>query len=278
MVTVLRSYRCIPSQFLLKPLVLPRLLRLSSQTADNTVLGASTIFPHTTFMNGGYYKVCYSPDGSMTGNEFLNAIVPVDIRVIGVASPCLGNGCLAEERWDCYVSYFGEDTSNCLIDFRAFGGGREGWTVEAGTASKSAWTAAWDRDTFLFGEYIPAPRVRCSDVVTAEYIAPETAVFTDFAWAPPTGMGFITDAFTSLEMPRLRRQSAVDSLTMSVCYCPSYDGPVDPTNDPCDHAAWHLDVQALQNRCAMNLLEILRPANSSNQSACSITGSCEFAA
>eukprot|EP00439_Symbiodinium_sp_Y106_P053128 s2444_g7.t1 len=213
------------------------LLRLSSQTADNTVLGASTIFPHTTFMNGGYYKVCYSPDGSMTGNEFLNAIVPVDIRVIGVASPCLGNGCLAEERWDCYVSYFGEDTSNCLIDFRAFGGGREGWTVEAGTASKSAWTAAWDRDTFLFGEYIPAPRVRCSDVVTAEYIAPETAVFTDFAWAPPTGMGFITDAFTSLEMPRLRRQSAVDSLTMSVCYCPSYDGPVDPTNDPCDHAS-----------------------------------------
>ena len=187
-------------------------------------------------MNGGYYKVCYSPDGSMTGNELLNTIIPVDIRVIGVASACLGSGCIAEERWDCYVSYFGEDTSNCLIDFRAFGGGREGWTVEAGSSSKSSWTAAWDRDTFLFGNFIPAPPKRCSDVVTAEYIMPETAIFTDFTWAPPTGMGFITDAFTALEMPAIRREVATDGYTMSVCYCPSYDGPVDATNDPCDHA------------------------------------------
>ena len=43
-------------------------------------------------MSGGYYKLCYSPDGSMTGNEHLNTIVPIDIRVLGVASDCLGNG------------------------------------------------------------------------------------------------------------------------------------------------------------------------------------------
>ena len=184
--------------------------------------------------------MCYSPDGSMTGNEFLNAIVPVDIRVIGVASACLGDGCLADERWDCYVSYFGEDISNCLVDFRAFGGGREGFFVESASSSKSAWTAAWGRDTFLFGELIPASRKRCSDVVTAEYIAPEMAIFDDFDWAPPTGMGFITDAFTAMEMPRLRRTAATDSFTLSMCYCPSYDGPVDPTNDPCDHVPWHL--------------------------------------
>ena len=176
----------------------------------------------------------------MTGNEFLNAIIPVDIRVVGVASACLGSGCLAEERWDCYVSYFGEDVSNCLIDFREFGGGREGWYVEAGSSSKSVWTAAWDRDTFLFGQLIAGSRKHCSDVVTAEYITPETAIFADFSWAPPTGMGFITDAFTPLEMPPLRRGAATDSVTLSVCYCPSYDGPADPTNDPCDHAAWPL--------------------------------------
>ena len=31
-------------------------------------------------------------------DETLNALVPVRIRVIGVASECLGNGCLARER------------------------------------------------------------------------------------------------------------------------------------------------------------------------------------
>ena len=33
--------------------------------------------------------------------------MPVEITVLGVASDCLSDGCLANERWDCYFSYAG---------------------------------------------------------------------------------------------------------------------------------------------------------------------------
>lgn len=91
------------------------------QTLDTegTEMGGQTIFPHVSFMHGGYYQLCYSPDGSMAGNEHLNALVPVEIRVIGVRSECVGTGCLATERWDCFFSYRMESTSICRVDLRS---------------------------------------------------------------------------------------------------------------------------------------------------------------
>ena len=80
-------------------------------------MGQDTIFPHVAFMHGGYYQLCYSPDGSMVGNEELNAIVPIQVRVFGVASECEGNGCLALE--DCFFSYRYEANSMCRVDFRS---------------------------------------------------------------------------------------------------------------------------------------------------------------
>ena len=35
--------------------------------------------------------------------------MPVLITVVGVASNCLSNGCLANERWDCYMAYAGAE-------------------------------------------------------------------------------------------------------------------------------------------------------------------------
>eukprot|EP00913_Durusdinium_trenchii_P007750 g7279.t1 len=61
-----------------------RLLQLMTLTSDATVIGQQVLFPHISFMHGGYYQLCYSPDGTM--DETLNALVPVRIRVIGVAS------------------------------------------------------------------------------------------------------------------------------------------------------------------------------------------------
>lgn len=83
-------------------------------------MGSDTIFPHISFMHGGYYQLCYSPDGTMSGNEdTLTTIVPVLIRVIGVASECGSNGCLSQQRWDCFFSYRRESESLCRVDFRS---------------------------------------------------------------------------------------------------------------------------------------------------------------
>ncbi|CAJ1392081.1 unnamed protein product [Effrenium voratum] len=217
-----------------------QLLRLRELLSDGTMIGQTATFPHVSFMHGGDYQLCYSPDGSMAGNEFLNNIVPVSIRVIGVSSSCIGNGCLANERWDCFISYRLESASRCLIDFRSFGGGRDGWQVEAGTYSKTAWSAAWVQDTYLAGEFVPAPRKRCSDVSTLEYIQPEVDIFETFSWAPPTGLGFITDTVTAMDMPALKPSSATGSYSLTACYCPNYDGPQDPTVEPCDHASEYI--------------------------------------
>lgn len=70
------------------------------------------------------------------------------------------------------------------------------------------------------------------------YIAPETEIFESFSWNPPNGMGLITDAIYALNMPKLKPTMATQSYTLTVCYCPNYDGPVDATNEACDDAPW----------------------------------------
>ncbi len=97
-----------------------RLLRVQTLDTEGTIIGSDTIFPHISFMHGGYYQLCYSPDGTMSGNEAsLTTIVPVLIRVIGVASECASNGCLSQQRWDCFFSYRRESESLCRVDFRS---------------------------------------------------------------------------------------------------------------------------------------------------------------
>ena len=104
-------------------------------------MGQDTVFPHVAFMHGGYYQLCYSPDGSM-GSE-LNAIVPVQLRVFGVSSECEGNGCLALERWDCFFSYRYEANSVCRVDFRsardnsALVEEHSGWVAGVGLGTQS---------------------------------------------------------------------------------------------------------------------------------------------
>ena len=75
---------------------------------------------------------------------------------------------------DCFFAYRGEAYSLCQVDFRTFGGGRPGWSVEAGTASKSAWTALWGSDRYIAGVYQPAERQNCSDVVVGEQLGLES--------------------------------------------------------------------------------------------------------
>eukprot|EP00438_Fugacium_kawagutii_P004516 Skav214455 [mRNA] locus=scaffold1870:93380:97429:+ [translate_table: standard] len=150
-----------------------RVLRFQTLDTEGTQMGGQTIFPHVSFMHGGYYQLCYSPDGSMAGNEHLNALVPVEIRVIGVRSECVGTGCLATERWDCFFSYRMEFASICRVDLRSFGGGRPGFTVEAATISKAVWTGLWGSDTYVcycpnYDGPVDASIVACDDAPLAE--------------------------------------------------------------------------------------------------------------
>ena len=192
-------------------------------------------WPHLTFMHGGSYELCYSPDGTFDGDEWKNNIVPVQITVIGVSSQCLTDGCLARERWDCYLFYGGEDISSCRIDFRLFGGGREGWSVQLGGVSRISWSQSWGDDAFVAGDFVPAARQECSNVITGQSIVPETQLFQAFSWAPPFGSGLNADASTAATLPGLKSEFATKSFTITACYCPNYDGP-DPTTDACDNA------------------------------------------
>ena len=192
-------------------------------------------WPHLTFMHGGSYELCYSPDGSFDGDEWKNNIVPVQITVVGVISECLSDGCLARERWDCYLFYGGEDISSCRIDFRLFGGGREGWSVQLAGVSRISWSESWGDDTFVAGEFVPATRKECSNVITGQSINPELQIFQSFSWAPPSGSGLNADASTAATLPGLKPEFATKSFTLTACYCPNYDGP-DPTTSACDDA------------------------------------------
>ncbi|CAK9075671.1 unnamed protein product [Durusdinium trenchii] len=223
-----------------------QLTKSASPLASGAVLrmpqgGTNALFqqvqwPHLTFMHGGFYVLCYSPDGSFFGDEWRNNLVPVVITVVGVASNCLSNGCLANERWDCYVAYAGEGLGSCRIDFRLYGGGRDGWTVQLAGTSRVSWTQAWGDDTFVDGVFTPAVRQECSNVITGDYISPETANYEDFLWAPPTGSGLDADASTAANLPSVRT-NVTKGFTITACYCPNYDGPVDATLFACDHAS-----------------------------------------
>ncbi|CAJ1410945.1 unnamed protein product, partial [Effrenium voratum] len=175
---------------------------LRTPQGGTNVLYRLVEFPHLTFMKGGTFRLCYSPDGTFFGDEWKNNIVPVEITVLGVASDCLSDGCLANERWDCYFSYAGEDVASCRIDFRLYGGGREGWTVQLAGVSRVSWSEAWGDDSFFDGQFVPAPRKECSNVVSFEYINPETALFESFTWAPPDGSGLDADGSTAASLPR----------------------------------------------------------------------------
>eukprot|EP00434_Breviolum_minutum_P015000 symbB.v1.2.013227.t1/scaffold930.1/size151240/6 len=239
-----------------------RLLRVQTLDTEGTIMGSDTIFPHVSFMHGGYYQLCYSPDGTMSGDEAsLTTIVPVLIRVIGVASECGSNGCLSQQRWDCFFSYRRESESLCRVDFRSFGGGRPGMSVEAATVSKSIWTQLWDSDTYLSGIYQPGEQQNCSDVSVQEYINPEMEIFESFSWSDAS-IGFITDTVTAMDMPKLKPVKAMQSYALTVCYCPNYDGPVDASVGACD------DVTEYIQAAGVVYYWLLRVCDAGNTGAC----------
>lgn len=90
-------------------------------------------------MQGGQYKLCYTPDGTFGGNdgsEVNNNVVATMIKVYGVSGPCTTDGCLENERWECWFGYKGESVpSHCQFNFQ-YDGGRVGWAVETGQASR----------------------------------------------------------------------------------------------------------------------------------------------
>ncbi len=57
------------------------------------------------FMMGGVFKLCYSPNGDFSGASVppYGNVVPVLLNVLGVWSTCTYDGCLGDERWDCYA-------------------------------------------------------------------------------------------------------------------------------------------------------------------------------
>ncbi len=122
----------------------------------------------------------------------------------------------------------GEGLASCRLDFRLYGGGREGWTVQLAGTSRVSWSQAWGEDTFFDGNFVPAPRKECSNLVSGENIQPETASFEDFSWVPPTGSGLDADASLAASLPRVR-SNATKGFTVTACYCPNYDGPIDTT-------------------------------------------------
>lgn len=185
------------------------------------------------FMLGGRYKLCYTPDGSFgsggpgdgnaDGTEHKNNLVPAEITVYGVYSPCadvggLADGCIYQERWDCIFSYKGdsvEDYMNCQFNFMS-DGGRDLWSIEHTTTgnSKITWGALYTVND-------------AGDQVTpqscAESATPDPDMFNTVASDIYDGGFYINvGVVTIATMPPV--QSTVASpFALAACYCPNYD-------------------------------------------------------
>lgn len=77
---------------------------------------------------------------------------------------------------------------------------------------------AWGDDSFVNGQFVPAVRQECSDVVLGAYIAPETASYEAFSWVPPSGSGLDADASVAAQLPTVKSTKS-KAFTVTACYC-----------------------------------------------------------
>lgn len=222
------------------------------------VLSAPAAYPHVVFMEGGRYRLCYSPSGPVASN-----LVPVPIVVFGVVSGCQGDGCLSAERWDCYFNYRAELEVPCVVDFTDFGErASDGWSVRAAAVSRLWWSAAWDKDKYItlpVGiRYQPGSPLECSDTLKVDgAIVPERFRY-NLAALPDdaNGAGLVADASTPARLPGLTSVNSTDAFTLTLCYCPNFDAQ--GSGQACDHASefiqpvgrlhyWTLRICDMQN-------------------------------
>ncbi|CAJ1376466.1 unnamed protein product [Effrenium voratum] len=168
------------------------------------------------FMHGGQYKLCYTPDGTFGGNdgsEVNNNIVLTMIQVFGISSNCRGSdGCLRDERWECWFGYKGESVQNCEFNFQ-YDGGRVGWGIEVGQRSRITWTPPYGADTVDPGGAVLYNPQACASA------APDQTMFD-----VPTGVSVYMDVSTqsTATMPAVQSTHS-SAFTTAACYCPNYN-------------------------------------------------------
>jgi hypothetical protein len=163
------------------------------------------------FMNGGNYQLCYAPDGTMLDgdSDLYNGVVPTIIKVLGVSFDCSTDGCLANQRWDCNFNYRRASQPACILKV-AGTQARSGWGAVEGSTSVVSWTSAWAPNTMSNGDYVAEHPKYCTES------EPErTKLEHNIASAGVV----LNSGVAVLPQPS---SSTKSSLTVSVCYFPSY--------------------------------------------------------
>jgi hypothetical protein len=193
----------------------PLSLDNSGSTLSKTFNSGNCATPgELSFMFGGIYKLCYTPDGSFGGGdltEYRNNVLEITLRVIGVTSPCSTpqvDRCIEDERWECSFAYRAESKYNspCVFDLQSDGGRQPGWGVTPGAKSMMTWTASYGADGTTNAERI------CADSIPEQTILDTTS----------TGLFIKLDTTTGATMPPVKTTYTGTSFTMSACYCPNY--------------------------------------------------------
>eukprot|EP00929_Paragymnodinium_shiwhaense_P035715 TRINITY_DN19242_c0_g1_i5.p1 TRINITY_DN19242_c0_g1~~TRINITY_DN19242_c0_g1_i5.p1 ORF type:complete len:2054 (+),score=488.83 TRINITY_DN19242_c0_g1_i5:653-6163(+) len=164
-------------------------------------------FVKLSFMHGGLFRLCYTPDVAKDN------LVPARLRVLGVRSDCGTDDCLRHERWECYFVQKGQQRDkSCLISVAELGG-RDGWNIEVGAKSAMTWSAAWPSDI----HDAAGARLGHGPVGCASSMPDDSALETT-----PSGGFFDMDGTTTITMPSVR-EAQTSPLAVALCYCPSYN-------------------------------------------------------
>lgn len=172
------------------------------------------------FMHGGRYKICYAPDGTFGGGDGTENVMLQRLKVLGVKSPCdfgYTDGCIKDERWECYYGYKGESIDNCQYSFIGGGGARLGWEIEVdeGSPSKMTWSATYGPDDTVGQGMLIEPGGTDPSECTS---VPDTVNFA----IPVSGVYLTVDHTTVATFPPVK-STIMKAFTVKACYCPNYN-------------------------------------------------------
>jgi hypothetical protein len=193
------------------------------KSSRETILNTNAGLPNSTFqikmMHGGPYKICYSAQGRYDASDFtFPTILPMQIEVPGVASPCVTHGCMQNLPWDCWYG-FADGYAECV--FHPFGiGGRAQWEVFPGDVSRVWWSAKYVPDQVdSDGVYISHDFVECG--TTPDSSSMMWPGLIDMH-TPNQGVDLLESKIFRSVMPGITKDADA-GFTVTLCYCPDYD-------------------------------------------------------
>lgn len=160
------------------------------------------------FSQAGDFRLCYAYNGSFAPGHA--DLLDVLIRVFGVASDCVGRGCLAERPFRCYGRLLeGGLAGSCGVDLPG---------VHGGLAGAFSWSQAFVVSYGGDGLAMQLQAQSCGS-------APDAGAFCT-AGGPPCAstVPAAADARSVAFPPTVAFQAATEARTVAVCYCPGLWG------------------------------------------------------